>query len=464
MLLRAEKRFFIPFVSGLLVAVNGLVPSSGFAQAWLADRSRAEGQGIRTGDVEFHPGIGVELGYDSNLYYSSDEPASDPALVPPRRDSAILRVTPHLLFSTIGEQRRQQGEGGGGGSSGSGRQDQPTVTFRGGVWASYYEYFNDERLRNVSIDAGLRVNILPGRPFSMSLFDDFSRSIRPFTENTFLTTSARDQNTAGIDFTFSTHGNVFQVRTGYRFSVDYFEGEVFRYGNNFGHQFELQETFRFFPQTALLHDTSVAIRDYFQEDLVGPTATFDSVRLTTRVGINGAITPEISALLLVGYAAGFYGSNIPGYDQDFDSFIAHAQLTWTMEQNMRLAIGYMRTFNPSFIGNFMSLDRGFANFQMTLWGSLLLGLEGGVGYADFGQIVDERGGMVGTSTNREDVRVDASLFTEYRFTDWLGINGSLQYQGNFTDFRYVVMTPGGVVIDPASFNKFEAWLGVRAFL
>jgi hypothetical protein len=457
MLLLVRRFASIGALIGVLVCAG---PSRARAQAWLADRSRTEGAGIRLGDFELHPGIGVELGYDSNIYYSSDEPASDPMRVPPRRDSAILRVTPHLLFSTIGEQRRTEGEGGDGGE---GQGQLPTVTFRGGLWASYYEFFNDESRRNVSVDAGLRLQILPGRPVSIALFDEFSRSIRPFTENTFLTSTARDQNTAGIDLTFSTNGNVFQVRTGYRFTIDFFEGEVFRYGNNFGHAIELQETFRFLPQTAFVHDTSIQIRDYFEEALPGPTATFDSVRLQTRIGLNGAITPEISALVLVGYAAGFFDSNIPGYDQDYDSIIANAQLTWTPERNMRLALGYLRTFHPSFIGNYMSLDRGFANYQLMVGGSFLVGVEAGLGYVDYGRIVNERGDMVGTTFEREDVRVDASLFAEYRFTDWLGVSGSLAYQGNFTSFRYLVITTGAPVIDPASYNKFEAWLGVRVF-
>ncbi|MDQ3030802.1 MAG: hypothetical protein M3Y87_00130 [Myxococcota bacterium] len=438
--------------AALVIALASLtVAADAEAQAWLADRSRTEGPGIRLGDFELHPGIGVEVGWDSNIYYTSDDPA--PGL-PPRRDSAILRVTPHLLFSTLGAQRRTEGEG---------QPAQPDVIFRGGISASYYEFFADERRRNVSLDANLSLTLMANGPLTIAIYDNFSRGIRPFTENTFETSTARDRNLAGVNFTLSTPGNVLQVRAGYRFGLDYFEGRSFQYANNFQHRVELQETFRFFPQTGIVHDTSVEYRDYY-EPLRGPTAVFDNTVITTRLGLNGAITPEISLLVMAGYSAGFFDSRIAGYDQDFESVVAQAQLTWRIDPNSRLQLGYNRSFQPSFVGNYFSQDRGYASFQVTLLGSLLLGLEAGVAYVDFGQMVAPDGSPLGSSTERTDVRVDASLFAEYRFTDWLGINGTVSYVGDFTDFRYNVDTGmGAAVLDPAGYNKVELWLGVRVF-
>ncbi|MDW8362679.1 MAG: hypothetical protein RMK74_09775, partial [Myxococcales bacterium] len=54
------------------------------AQGWLEDRRRAEGIGIRVGDLELHPGIGAEVGYDSNVFLQSDTPES----------SLIARISP----------------------------------------------------------------------------------------------------------------------------------------------------------------------------------------------------------------------------------------------------------------------------------------------------------------------------------------------------------------------------------
>ncbi len=62
------------------------------------------------------------------------------------------------------------------------------------------------------------------------------------------------------------------------------------------------------------------------------------------------------------------------------------------------------------------------------------------------------------------MRLIAGIFAEYRFTDWLGVNGTLRYTGNFTDYTYTIDPgTGGALPDPAGYNKFEAWLGVRVF-
>lgn len=448
----------------LTVLAVSILASHAEAQGWLADRQRTEGPGLRVGDFEVHPGLGVELGYDSNLYYTSEDPA--PGL-PRRYESAILRVTPHLFISTLGPARQAEGEGR------PVARTQP-IAFRAGITASYYEFFADERRRNVSLGAGLNLTVAPSPIFSIVIADEFARSIRPFTENTFETSTARDQNTASIHLVFNTEGNMFQVRTGYRFGLDYFEGASFRYGSSMTHTVEMQETFRFLPQTGIVHDMSVAYRDYFEAGTRPSTAVFDSTTVMTRIGLNGAITPEISLLGMVGYAAGFFDSNIAGYDQDFESVVAQAQLSWQIAPNVRTHLGYQRSFQPSFVGNYSSQDRGFLGAQMMFGGQFLLGIEGGVAYVDFGQIVapctDRTSAAcmgptpIGSTLNREDIRVDASLFGEYRFTEWLGVNGAISYVGDFTDFRYsVAIGPMTSVLDPAGYHKVEMWLGVRVF-
>src|SRR5436190_14311003 len=67
--------------------------STASAQGWLADRRYTEGTGIRAGDLELHPGIGGEIGYDSNWFLRSHKEGPTiangaPALPP--REGAIL--------------------------------------------------------------------------------------------------------------------------------------------------------------------------------------------------------------------------------------------------------------------------------------------------------------------------------------------------------------------------------------
>ncbi len=446
------------FLGSLIVASTLLAPTLASAQtAWLADRARTEGPGFRVGDFELHPGLGAEVGWDSNLYYTEDHPRVDTHIV----DTGILRITPHFLFSTIGPQRRAEGEA----RDAEGAPSPPMVAFRGGISATYYEFFAAPERRNVDLTGSLRLQVLPERPFSFSIWDDFTRGVRPFTENG-ARSQARIHNDAGLDLAFQTDGGVVQVRAGYRFGLDFFEDEVFQYGNSFTHGITLQESFRFLPQTALIHDTVVSIQDYFSRGATAPTLLDDSVRLRSRLGINGAITDSIGVLAMIGYGAGFFNATIldgTPYDQDYESVVAQAELRWAIMEGMTLSIGYDRDFFPSFVGNFYSRDRGYLTYQALIGGVFMLGVDFDVAYMDFGLI---RGGTPGRTIidasggRRSDVRIGAGLFGEYRLTDWLGINATVRYTGQITDYRFVSSLG---IIDPAQFNKFEVFGGVRVF-
>lgn len=439
--------------------------SSSSGGGWLADRDRTQGPGFRVGDFELHPGIGVEVGYDSNLYYTDDNPA--PGAPWHRVDSGILRVTPHLLFTTLTGERA---EGGGEGSSPSAP---PTVTFQGGISAAYYEFFADPNRRNLALDVGLRLTVLPQRPFGFSVYDTFSRQVRPFVENVNPTQGmARDTNNAGLQLNFQTDGGVLQVMAGYDFGLSFYEDGAFGYGNAFDHTMTLQESFRFLPQTALIQDNQVRYHDYLNAtSSSAPTRLGDSWTLRSRIGLNGAITNNISLTGMIGYAAGFFDTPGGGtYLQNYDAPVGQIQLSWTITQGTRLALGYDRDFQPAVLGNYASRDRGYASFSTMIGGAFMLGVDADVAYVDYGIIAPPVGSTtpVGSnpdgSTSRSDVRVTAGIFAEYRFTDWLGINTTLRYMGDFTDWRYNVnLGSMGMILDPAGYNKFEAFLGVRVF-
>jgi hypothetical protein len=74
-------------------------------------------------------------------------------------------------------------------------------------------------------------------------------------------------------------------------------------------------------------------------------------------------------------------------------------------------------------------------------------------------IIDTTGGV------RQDVRLAGGLFAEYRFADWLGVNATFRYQGQVTSYQYAILDGMGmsVFLDPAQFNKFEVFGGVRVF-
>jgi hypothetical protein len=468
----------VRLLGGLLaIATVGAVatPAPAAAQDWLSDRKRAEGPGIRLGDFELHPGIGIEGGYDSNVFYSDGSAASTPIL-----GSGMLRVTPHFLFSTISAQREAEGE-----ARDSATAAPPTVQFRGGISASYYAFFIDQAKNNLGLDADLNLVILPERPFTITLHERFGRTIRPFTEQRAADVAAarfdfgRNENDAGVNFSFGTPGRLLSGNVGYSLVYNFFDGDQFTFADSLAHKFAGGASFRFLPQTAFVYDFQGEYKTYPSYN-AGTAADIGAARLTpgfnlrTRIGLNGAFTNTLSATVMVGYAAGFYGSLVENYD----SIAAQAELRWQASNNVKFALGYDRNFAPSYIGQYVGTDRGYLNFQLLLGGSFLIGADASVALVNFGVPLAADGVTAlgcsvdpGTAAcpnaeaDRSDIRVSTGLFAEYRLTDWLGINGTLRYTLDSTDYRYFVLDRIGAppIVDPAGYSKVEAWLGVRAF-
>src|ERR1700722_1347912 len=70
-------------------------------QPWLQDRRYTEGIGIRVGDLELHPGVAFDAGYDSNYLHRSGDPGD--GLI----GYARFQITPSFSLSTLSRQRRE---------------------------------------------------------------------------------------------------------------------------------------------------------------------------------------------------------------------------------------------------------------------------------------------------------------------------------------------------------------------
>ena len=70
------KRLLVAFSTVAASTALLAVTADAQAQLWLRDRSGTQGSGIRSGDVEFHPGVAAEVGYDSNFFNRSSKDTS----------------------------------------------------------------------------------------------------------------------------------------------------------------------------------------------------------------------------------------------------------------------------------------------------------------------------------------------------------------------------------------------------
>jgi hypothetical protein len=224
------------------------------------------------------------------------------------------------------------------------------------------------------------------------------------------------------------------------------------------HRVPASLSWRFFPTSALVYSVEYIRQNFANPDqiLTSPTLLSDNNRVRSSISFNGALTERFSMTAMIGYSAGFYE-----LASDFDGVIAHVDARWRPRPTISLMAGYNRDIRPSFIGNFTTTNRLYAEAGFTLAGALRLGLDAWVSFDKSGLALSPDGTLLGNEPYRQDIRVHAGIFGAYRFTAWLSLFGRVGYLADFTDFQYFGTDP---LLDPAAgYQRFDAWLGLRVF-
>ncbi len=439
----------------LLTAAGSAVAQE---QGWLKDKKYAEGIGYRLGDMELHPGLGGEFGYDSNMFQRAD---SEDVV-----DVWRIRVTPSLSLSTLGSQRRQ----------GAGP---PKVTFSAGASGTYNEYF-DAGDSNEDVSSfrsfGARVNgtltVNPTGPFGGRLFGDVVRSVQPSNLSDTSAAYNRVNLRGGTELMWLPGGGLFDWRVGYEYNTEWFEEDRFESLNNGTHAISTRGRWRFLPKTALLFDASHSFVRY--ADPGGSGYLLDSSPIRARIGLNGLLTNRFALLAMAGWGASFYESEGPVPAENFDGPIGQVQLSFfptpassfneaAQEVSLtlsKISIGYHRDFQNSYFGGFYARDRGHLNLSYFFANRVLIVGEGGMTRVGFPTLYFPDGTRRIGSFN--ETRYDASLFAEYRVIASVGVNATLSYDKN--DSVSVPTDPVTGGVEDLSFDRVQAFVGARWFM
>jgi hypothetical protein len=445
------------------------------AQAWLKDRRYSEGAGIRTGDLELHPGIGGEVGYDSNWFNRSSETGvvnGAPNAAP--EGAAVFRLTPSLSLSTLGDQRRTMGDS-------NAAQPPGAIAFRANLSATARFFLGSDAYKdqhNVSVNADARLDILPARPLTLGLIGGYIRNIRP---NVIADTNLGFNTSnpyAGAELTWTPNNGTFDATLGYRFNAILFEQQAGAAFSNLRHDFNLKTRWRFRPRTSVFHDTTVGVIGYQQPERSINVLT-DSVPIRTKIGLNGLISSRFAALLAVGYGGSFYNKDRAS-SQQYDSIIGQAEgrfylagspdtvadLTKVSLTQSSIAVGYVRDFENSYLADYNDVNKGYLNVSYFFGGKVLLSLTGSVSALRFPNVFQNTGGggVQKVLDGFTVIRPEAQLFGEYRFTDSFAVNTTLSYMQNISDVRIPYSGTAGGGSYAMSFSRFGAFAGARWFL
>lgn len=470
------------FAVGIVAPLFG-VSKVAHAQAWLQDRRYQEGEGWRpgNGDVELHPGVGAEVGYDSNWFQRSNKTGSNlsnGAPNAPVEDAGVLKVTPSISIRTLGPQRKE----------GDANPALPTIAFNAAASGTYEEFLlapSDLRdQRNASINANARLDILPQHPWGFAVFGNYSRAINPNRGDPNLSFNS-DLVGAGGEIIAQPGSGTLNWRLGYKLQATLFEDSSAQGFNNIMHDVYTQGRWSFRPRTTALFDASFFIRDYGDASKA-VNALHNSTPLRTHIGIEGLVTPRFSFLGLVGYGSTFILNGQSPTIKQYDSVIGQAEFKFFLTANpaaseqpsnmsltlSSIALGYTRDFQTSYLGDYYGSDRGYAKIQYMFAGRVLASLEGGVGAIEYPDIYANDGGKDKLSHPAfTDTRADATFFGEYRFSNTFGLNTTIRYTANFSNTQLdpsvvtgsTPTTTTATVYD-LNWRRFEAYIGARWFL
>jgi len=333
---RSRRTFVLGAVSVASFTLAALVPGTAGAQEFLKDRRFAEGAGIRSGDLEFHPGIAAEGGYDSNWFLRSNKTAPDnvnSAPTVPVEGTGLLRVTPSLSLSTIGVQRSE-----------AGIQQPSPLRFRATLDATYRLFFGNSETtdqRNLSANATARADIFPERAVGGSVFAAYGREVRPTVaaatanggifgnpDNSF----TRNRVNAGAELALQPGAGTFDVRFGYQFTGLLFEEQQGKAFNNFTHDVTVRNRWKFRPRTALFHNTSMQFLSF--PDKGGTTIYVqDQTPLRSLLGLTGLITNSFGLTAAAGYGTTLSSNGTANEQRQFDSIVAQAEGTFYLTAN-----------------------------------------------------------------------------------------------------------------------------------
>jgi hypothetical protein len=432
-------------------------------QPWLADRAYGEGIGIRVGDLELHPGIAGEFGYDSNYFLRA--PGEQGGVLA----AYVLRVTPSISLSTLGVQR------------GGGPSAPTSVIFRGGAYASYNELIaassshsselSDQR--HVDLGSDLALTLFPQGRVGVDSYLNFVRMVQPSndtdTENAF----NRDSLRAGAGVTWRPGGGLFDWRLGYEFLYNYFEKAAFSSDNNYQNSVNMRGRWRFLPRTAVLYDGSYTRVTYAKN-----ITQNDGDIVRSSIGINGLVTSRLSLLGMIGWAGTFYDQRPGTTPQQFDSVTGQAEVKWFITGSQDVmdkapvglsyaSLGYTRDVANSYLGNFYQRDRVYAGVSYMLGGVFVTSLDVGLSNLRFPDSFFADGGTQHAAFSEQ--RFDAKLFGEYRASSIVGINATVGYDQNITNVKIPTTELANMTADQngpkdsLEFSRWQVFLGVRLF-
>ena len=376
-----------------------------------------------------HPGLSMSVGFDSNVYYASQQ------------ETDQVHQSPEGVFEP----------------------NLSVAIAEPGVWelwgdaaVGWRQYLTDEE--RVRSQSGLSANLdLASRwnaegTASLELSNEFVRTNE--TPNTASRqASNRVYNRAGATVGLHPGAGLLETYGSYDFAL--YRHNLFSDLDRHAHHFGWNLHWSFLPKTAFLAEVDYRAIRYDQE-FRGPQVSpegrlrnVDSDPIRVMAGLDGLVTTRVSLGLRGGYGWARYQEG-----PDFSGLLAQVEASYQFGDvafDNRLRAGYERGFRDSSIGNFYTSHRFLTGYEQGFAGNRLrLELEADAQIRDYAPT-----GIDAAQTEDHeflfpealsDLLVGVSAATRMEIRKGWDVGVRYSFRSNFTEDQIVVIGPGEDVI------------------
>jgi hypothetical protein len=396
-----------------------------------------EGPGFRLGHAPLvlHPGIAIDAGYDSNVFYSPVNAAG----------SGLLRMRAHFDLATLPPLRRV-------GDTGTAHEK---IDFRLSTQLEYREYLTPDpavqQLRSLNVFGDLNLIILPRGPFSLRIWDTYVRAVDARTQDgTGVPTVdggqffAQNYNRVGLGATIRPGARRIEIGLTDSFAFTIWETPNFNIGNSIRNEAEAYLHIRFLPETIGTVSARVGYIRYLDQP------ELEQVPVRAIAGVSSTILRWLSVSGHIGY-----GNSVNLVGGSFNSVLARAEVRFTLPIMTRISVGYDRDFGDTLIANYYIDDRLFLTLDQPLIRRLVARLGGGVRFRRYESLRPPA--VLGfdrystTDLTRDDILYEVRAELNVLVTNWLQLGASYTLLGDATEFQF--FPAGGGMPFQASYIK-----------
>lgn len=394
--------------------------------------------GLGRGNVAFHPGVKLEGGFDSNVFFEDEQERVLTA--------TLLGVTPSIELET---------------------REATSVDFKLRAGLTYLHYLSDDQRvsdqSGLTLEAGANATFNPNGAVALKVSDDLRRTNEP-TNGASFDSYNRLYNEAAAGLVIQPGGKLLTVELGGAFALYRYQQIPDLDSQRIG--LDAQVSWKFLPKTALKlivdwdfitydqADRSIPLRDQdnlpsFLDPFVGDNGekNVNSQPLRIQGGLAGLMGSRFSVVLLAGFGKGFYDTN-----PDFTGLIARVEGAYEIGPTSRLRLGYMRDFADSTFSNYFDFHKFYGHYSQQFFGRLDLKLEAAFTLRQYafnpGPVLDEvsvdgvpRANAYSTP-NRVDPIFLGQLEGTFYFTEFFYVGARYQLDVNGTDFVMITGVRG----------------------